>query len=352
MKSEFFYDYVGENQNLGDYSNTISVIKKNYMSNSYSLDTSNSKLIKALYEIGLDYNLLSYINNKVYGIKSGNTSYEYLERLGFLNYQISEYRLEGRGMRIGLNLEQEKLDVIYTNDEYKLFNPFYIDGRYMSVFSTRIENLTNQPNQICSHNFSIFSNGIIFQPYVTLSAIEAVGQVLSDYLKSLILFDCKIIPPSKTIDTFIVFLPLFLDKNIEINYLNNGSYLNDSILLEREVILESINFEYIHEVKTSTDRYNYVKEMQLINGVYKNVTTAKPIDFQYYNFLIFGNEIVFVEEEFYATNQVFENAYILTIAEFEDEIVIYKKDLKDYLFDKNILELKLTSEFEIFSFLK
>ena len=154
------------------------------------------------------------------------------------------------------------------------------------------------------------------------------------------------------IDTYIVFLPLFLDKKIEINYLNNGYYINDSIELEREIILASLNFEYIHEVRTSTDRYNYVTEMQLVDGVYKNVTSAMPIDFEYYNFLIFGNEIVFIEEDFYATNQVFENAYILTIAEFEDQIVIYKKDLKDYLFDNNILELRLSSEFEIFTFLK
>lgn len=352
IKSELYYNYVNLYPNYGDYSNTVSVIKQNYMSNSYSLSTSNSMIINALFKVGYDYSLLNYINNKVYGIKSGNTSVEYLERLGFLNYQINEYRLEGRGMRIWLNLEQENMHVVYTNGEYKLFNPFYHDGRYMSVFSTRIENLSNQPNQICSNNFSIFSDGIIFEPYDIFDAKMDVGQVVSDYYKSLILFDCKIIPPSKSIDTYLVFLPLFLKSEIDINYFNNGSYLEGSIELEREIKLESVNFEYIHEIKTSTDRYNYVRQMQMVDGVYKNVTSTEPIDFEYYHFLIYENEIVFIEEEFYATNQVFENAHILTIAEIEDQIVIYKKDFNNYTFSQNVLELKLTSEYEIFTYLK
>jgi hypothetical protein len=69
IKSEYFNNYIGKNLNYGDYSNTIPIVKQNYMNNSYSLSSSNSKIINSLYEIGYDYNLLSYINNKVFGIK-------------------------------------------------------------------------------------------------------------------------------------------------------------------------------------------------------------------------------------------------------------------------------------------
>lgn len=305
----------------------------------------SSIVMNKLFEYGFDYSIINYVDYTLKKFEKGLGITTYRIKKGRRSFQTIEEKSIGRGLRLDFDLTKENLDYTYLKYENKLVNPLFINDRYASLFRIDISNESTKPTRICPDNFSILSNGIIYTPYLGISTDDIE---LKQYYNSVMLYSCKMIPPNSTLNTFLSFQPLFSQDKFQFNYMNGESWHDFTIALEKENNLVVNEFSFISELKVNSDKTRESQFKQIINGVVQANRDQVPIFNEFNNFLIYKNDITFIEGDILINDGLFEESKVLSVGQNKDYLVIYLSNLSEHNFNKGVLEVNLNDSHLIF----
>ena len=305
----------------------------------------SSIVMNSLFENDFDYSIINYVDYTLKKFESGDGVINYRIKKGRGAFKIVEYKLGGRGLRLDFDITKESIDYTYLRYENEFTNPLFVNDRYVSLFKVDISNLSSKPRKICPENFSILSNGIIYNPYL---GINTDNIELEQYYNSVMLYSCKVIPPNSTINTFISFQPLFSEDKFQFNYMNGDSWYDFIVELEKEKNLVKKDFSFISDINVYSDKKRKSPFKQIINGVVQENSDLLPIFNDFNNFLIYNEDVTYITADILINDELFEQSKLLSIGVYKEYLVIYYSNLSEHNFNNGILEVNLNDSHLIF----
>ena len=237
---------------------------------------------------------------------------------------------------MNFDITKENLDYTYLKYENKLVNHYSLTIDMLHFLGVDISNESTKPTSICPDNFSILSNGIIYTPYLGNDDIE-----LKQYYNSIILYSCKTIPPNSTVNTFLSFQPLFSQDKFQFNYMNGDSWHDFTVTLEKENNLVVNEFSFMSDIKVNSDKTKESNFARYVNGVLQANRDQVPIFSEFDNFLIYKNDITFIEADILINDELFKESKLLSVGQYKDYLVIYLSNLSEHNFNNGVLEVNL-----------
>ena len=344
VSAEIFDNFYEKNTNQGLFQKNL-IDYSSVGIDEGELRVPSSVVMNKLFENGFDYSIINYVDYILKEFEKGLGITTYKIKKGRRGFETIEEKSIGRGLRIDFDITKENLDYTYLKYENKLVNPLFINNRYASLFRVDISNESTKPTSICPDNFSILSNGIIYTPYLGINTDDIE---LKQYYNSVMLYSCKTIPPNSTVNTFLSFQPLFSQDKFQFNYMNGDSWHDFTVTLEKENNLVVNEFSFMSDIKVNSDKTKESEFAQYVNGVLQANRDQVPIFSEFDNFLIYKNDITFIEADILINDKLFEESKILSVGQYKDYLVIYLSNLSEHNFNNGVLEVNLNDSHLIF----
>lgn len=154
---------------------------------------------------------------------------------------------------------------IYVNNYNRLNknNPFVEDDRYLSVVELRISNNSKDYNSVCEEDLFIKSDQNIYKNIPTYDLLQRIptGSIRHEFLYSMLLKNCEIIPANSKVKTYLIFPFIYKNEKLKIYYMSRDSLIHEdlNIMTKKELneyTFSNMNIKNVnksgYEVPTST----------------------------------------------------------------------------------------------------
>jgi len=199
---------------------------------------------------------------------------------------------------------------------FNLFNPFYLNNRYLSVFKVTVENTSNEIKKIGNANFQILSNGELLKPFET-NYLESNIDNNAEKRKNVHRYNMAnevVVTPKQKLTTYLATPAIGQNgKTITLQYINEDDYSDFDFSLNQE----------------DSNKTYQLSSYQIQNETYPNTTT-------YFYVLKYksGNS-------FAALANSIVDIYGIAVNESSHKISFGKKEnIKFSNFEKNIVKMK------------
>lgn len=184
-----------------------------------------------------------------------------------------------KGQEFGMD-GSEVMTLARWEDHGKDFNPYYLQGAYLSVFKVKIENLSNAPKVLYRDRFQVLDGEIQLTPFSDSKLFNPNSKYVESYLnlQRMNLPDSVTVAPKTIVTKYFGVPGLAINTNaVVVNYITDKDMKSVSFNTK----LESVNKQYemrlfslinAKGISKSILKYSYVVEMEDGNSFALNDT--------------------------------------------------------------------------------
>lgn len=118
-----------------------------------------------------------------------------------------------------------------SNLSADLFNPFTVDGRYLTLFKLTLSNTGNLMKEFCLPTLRLHTGTDVYEPFEKDDLMHGIpyGSVRFEVLNQLLVSPCTVLPPQTSVDRYLPFPSVIFNDNFRLtgqtgNQMNSVRY--------------------------------------------------------------------------------------------------------------------------------